>query len=195
MRYKLKTAAVNPPVSTSDMKNFLRVVHSEDDTEIAAQVLEAKKRLQNWTGRVFINEVWYLYLDKFPVGDEITLEWPPLVSVDSITYTDENGTTGQTFSSSNYEVSTSGDQGRVRLLSGQSWPNTKDLYDAVTIEFTAGYGANASDVPEDIKAAIKLKVGDLYENRQDQVVGATNSITLKDRSYDLLQHYVVRPFK
>jgi uncharacterized phiE125 gp8 family phage protein len=48
---------------------------------------------------------------------------------------------------------------------------TCDRADAVTIEFTAGYGAAASAVPAEIKQAMYLMIGHWYENRESVNVG------------------------
>ena len=48
----------------------------------------------------------------------------------------------------------------------KSWPAVDlGVMNAVVIEFTLGYGANPAKVPEDIKAAIKFRVGDLFNVR------------------------------
>ena len=49
----------------------------------------------------------------------------------------------------------------------ESWASK---INAVTIEFTAGYG-NASAVPQDIKHAMLLLIGEMYENREESVTG------------------------
>jgi hypothetical protein len=43
-----------------------------------------------------------------------------------------------------------------------SWPSVTARADAVTIEFTAGYGDAGSDVPEPIRTAIALAVGHIH---------------------------------
>ena len=50
--------------------------------------------------------------------------------------------------------------------------STPELYnrsDAIEIQFTCGYGASSSDVPDAIKQAILLIVGKMYELREDSV--------------------------
>ena len=45
--------------------------------------------------------------------------------------------------------------------------NTDRYYGGYRIDYKAGYGANASDVPDEIKTAIKIWATDLYESRAD----------------------------
>jgi uncharacterized phiE125 gp8 family phage protein len=57
-------------------------------------------------------------------------------------------------------------------VAGKWWPATACYnYGAVQVTFVAGYG-NAAAVPADLKAAIKLLVGHLYENREAVTLGA-----------------------
>jgi len=189
MQYKVKTSGP-AAVTTADMKEYLRVTHSNEDTLIASQVAAVTGKLEFWTDRSFTTQTWELLMDDFPSSDTIVLRKPPLQSITSIKYIDTAGAE-QTFAAANYEVDIKSKQGRIRLASGASWPSTKDVLNAVTIEFIAGYGQE-SKVPAQIKAAIKLKVGDFYENRQEQVIGARTSISLDEKSYDLLYDYRIR---
>jgi hypothetical protein len=50
------------------------------------------------------------------------------------------------------------------------WPDTQNRTNAVQISFTTGYGA-ASTVPAGIKAWILMRIGALYENREEVLVG------------------------
>ena len=92
------------------------------------------------------------------------LRKPPLQSVTSIKYQDINGAE-QTLSSSVYQVDSKSDVGRIVLADGESFPDTDEVVNAVTIEYKAGYGDAASDVPSLIKSSIKLIVAHLFENR------------------------------
>jgi len=59
----------------------------------------------------------------------------------------------------------------VKPAYGKTWPAIRSgLYDAVKVEFTAGYGA-ASDVPEDLKHAVLFMIAHLYEMREPVVAG------------------------
>jgi uncharacterized phiE125 gp8 family phage protein len=100
---------------------------------------------------------------------EIVVPRPPLASVTSITYVDGAGAT-QTLSLSVYTVDTSEEPGRIRLAYGQSWPSIRDQRAAVTVRYVCGYGGPGS-VPEAAKAALKLYVGHLYENREVAITG------------------------
>lgn len=99
------------------------------------------------------------------VGDadgRIHLPFPPLRDVISVKYYDTNGAL-QTMNAGDYIVDTDGSL--VSPAYGKWWPPTRDIPNAVTVDYHAGYGV-AGDVPESIKTWIKRKTADLYENRE-----------------------------
>ena len=67
----------------------------------------------------------------------------------------------------NYEPS------QIQLADGQSFPSISKRNDAVRARYTVGYGSAASDVPEIIKQAILLTIGNFYENRSSVITGRT----------------------
>jgi uncharacterized phiE125 gp8 family phage protein len=182
----------NDPVSLADAKNHLRVDISDDDTLISALITAAREHVEEATRRALITQTWRLSLDQFPADDEIELPRPPLQSVSSIIYTDKDDTTS-TLATSVYEVDTDGQPGRVKLAYGEDWPSdTLAETNPVKITFVAGYGDNASDVPQRWQQAILLLVGHWYENREAIVTGggipkelplAVQSLIQMDRIY------------
>ena len=79
-------------------------------------------------------------------------------------YLDESGTL-QTLSSSLYTVDTARQPARIVPAYGEEWPATLDTINAVTVEFTAGYGATSASVPAPLRHWILLAIGEMYENR------------------------------
>jgi len=95
----------------------------------------------------------------------IELSKPPLQApLVSLKYIDPDGVE-QTLATTEYEVDTTVEPGQVRLAYNKSWPSIRRQKDAIRIQFKAGYGG-AVAVPEMHKAAIKLHVGHLFENRE-----------------------------
>jgi uncharacterized phiE125 gp8 family phage protein len=99
---------------------------------------------------------------------------PPLISVSSINYVDANGVTPTLWAATKYIVDApEGDhaqRGRITLAYGETWPVTRDIANAVTVQFIAGYGAAAA-VPQGIKQAMLLMIGHWYEHRESVNVG------------------------
>lgn len=173
------------PVSLAELRQHLRIDDHDEDLLIESLGIAARQHCEMFTRRQFCTATWQLTLDGFPNvfrekgapyvwegrhGKEIWLPSPPLQSVSSITYVDTAGDT-QTWAASNYDVDTDSEPGRVTLAFGKSWPTAQAQPESVTITYVAGYGA-ASDVPSNIKAAIKLWVGNLFENREPVLTGS-----------------------
>ncbi len=173
-RYAL-TVSVAPaiePVSLAEMKLHLRVDHDEEDSLIAALITAAREQAEAFTNRALIEQTVVMKMDCFP--DVIQLPKPPMISLTGIAYLDGAGIS-QTLSSSLYRVGSGHEPVRITKAYGQTWPETYDVEDAVTVTYKSGYGDAEIDVPASIRAAIKLMVEALYENRGDLTQGVTVS--------------------
>jgi len=104
----------------------------------------------------------------------IDLPRPPLQSVESIKYLDTAGSE-QTMPPDSYVIDASSDEiGRIALAWTQYWPITRCSINSVLIRFMAGYGDAPEDVPQTIRQGILIEISNLYENREDIVVGRTS---------------------
>lgn len=169
MNYTLRmsTAPTSEPVTLIEAKAHLRVDIDTDDDLITALIQAAREEFENQADRTLFVTTWRLYLEHWPRYDYIDLpRAKPLVSVTSLTYTDENDVVN-TFDSSNYVVDVNRWPGRLRLRENANWP-TPELAESspITITYTAGY-ASVDNIPQRYKQAILLLVGHWYENREN----------------------------
>lgn len=170
-RRSIVTEPAEEPVTVDAAKKHTRIDLSADNELVRGLIQSAREHLERETNRAFVTQTWKLVLDEFPDGSEpITVPKPPLQAVNSVDYTDTDGTT-TTFAASNYIVDTDSEPGRIVLTHNTNWP-TATLQEAngVEVSFDAGYG-DATSVPERIKQAIKLLVAHWYEHRQAVVMG------------------------
>ncbi len=200
MTLSLVTGPVGEPITTAEAKAHLRVdTLSAEDGLIDDDITAARQWAESFLGRALLAQTWDLKLDDFPASDQapIWLPLPPLQSVTSIIYTDTNGNS-QTWAASNYIVDApSGDlaePGRIATAYQESYPTTRNIINAVTIRFVAGYGA-ASDVPQKIKQAMYLTIGHLYGNREAVVPGMTVVAVLPMGAEALLWPYRAMRFQ
>jgi uncharacterized phiE125 gp8 family phage protein len=100
---------------------------------------------------------------------------PPLQSVSSIKYKDDDGTE-TTWSASGYIVDTDSEPGRVVLAYGESWPSVT-LYPAAPIQVTyvAGYGDDPHDLPQHLRQAMLMLLAHWHEHRE-----ASGEVRLSD---------------
>lgn len=134
------------PVSVAEAKEFMRVDTDDEDDRIEAFLEAATERTEAEILRPFVLRTMELNLDSFPCV--ILLKFPPVVSVDSINYIDQDEAT-QTLSSSLYDVDLDGEPARIVPALNQTWPITAGVPNAVTVTFKAGilipFTANATD--------------------------------------------------
>jgi uncharacterized phiE125 gp8 family phage protein len=177
MGLALITPPATEPVSTSEAKAHLRVDTADEDTLIASYVSAAVKYIETQTGPL-ITQTWdYKVNREWPLVDNyysIYLPFSPVQSVTSVTYVDINGAT-QTLSSGLYQTVLSAPNPYLTKAYNQDWPQIRDIPDAITVRFVAGYG-NAAAVPAPIKSAILLMVGRLYEHREEVIAGVSAGI-------------------
>jgi uncharacterized phiE125 gp8 family phage protein len=185
MKLDLVTAPAAEPISTAVAKAHLRVDFATDDTLIDSLVVAARQYVEQITGRALITQTWDLFLEGF-MGQEIHIPNAPLQSVTSVKYIDTGGSE-QTFSSDNYTVFTySSHPGEVALNYNETWPATRRVENAVTVQFKAGYGDAGSNVPQPILQAMLLLVGHWYENRESTVAGMRVEPFMLPEAFDML---------
>lgn len=161
------------PVSLTELKAHLRVDSTDDDAYITSLGKAGREWVESYCHRQLVTATWDLRLDKF--SSEFLLPLPELQSVTSIKYIDTDGVT-QTVTGSTYVIDTDQEPGRIRLAYDKSWPDDRrSEKNGVTIRFVAGYGA-ASAVPDQIKAALFLYTGHLYEHREAVTIGRISRI-------------------
>lgn len=186
---KLHTPAASAPVSLDEAKLHLRVTDSAEDTLISALINAATEDAEHITGRALMPQKWQVTADSFegivdpqwswsnpvdlqrPLAPALILQRPPVTAIDWVKYVDAATGALTPLDPSQYQLAAASDYtARVLPAFGKSWPATRGQAEAVQIVFSCGY-ADAASVPASIKAWIKLRMGALYENREEMVVG------------------------
>lgn len=152
---------------------------TDENTLIDSLIVAARQYAEKFTGRSFITTTWKYTLDKFP--SQFLLPRPTLISITSLKYYDADGNQ-QTLGAANYDVDIESEPGRVVESYGNYWPTTYDMINAVEVNYTAGYGAAATDVPDAVITAVKLLASHFYENRDIFVPGQIMEIPFAAKS-------------
>lgn len=148
-RLSTYTAPAVDPVHLNQAKVWLRLAttnalaaaYTNEDEQLAGYVRSARVTAESETWSSLVLQVRDYYLDEWPNDNEIRIPMPPLRSVESITYTDSNGTVN-TLSSADYDVDTESIPGRVVLGYGETWPgDTLTPKNPIKIRFRCGYAA------------------------------------------------------
>lgn len=186
--YDLITAPAAEPVTLADLKEHARVDGSDEDDYLTALIVAARELVERNTGRCLITQTWRLTLDNWPGSGRdawwdglregpITMltsdaAWvdlckAPILGITSVVTKDEDDAE-TTWASTNYYLAKQPNgYGRLTRKSGQTWPTLGvRAASAIEVTFTAGYGANATDVPSALRHAVKLTATHWYEHRE-----------------------------
>ncbi len=166
--YQVTTAASLYPVTLTEAKSHLKVDTSADDTYIESIIKAATQLSEEYTNRFFINTVIDQTCSSF--AELQTLFKSKVNDVQYVKYYDSNESL-QTLADTEYDKMLSYEPAQIQLADGKSFPAITKRNDAVICRYTVGYGSAASDVPEIIKQAILLTIGNFYQNRNSVVVG------------------------
>jgi len=165
--YQVITPASTYPVSLTEAKSHLKVDTTADDTYITSIIKAATQLSEEYTNRFFIDTVIEQYASSF--ADLQTLFKSKVSAVAYVKYYDSDNSL-QTLSATVYDTQLNYEPSQIQLAENQSFPSITKRNDAVVARYTVGYGT-ASDVPEIIKQAILLTIGNFYQNRNSVVIG------------------------
>lgn len=174
MAIKRITAPMQEPLALEDIKTQCRIIGSDEDALLIAIGEAARAHVENVTGRTFVNSQFQLVLNCFPLG---SIELPePVIAVSGIDYLDADGNT-QTIAGALLDVEDGEIAPRLRMADGSAWPQTAARFNAVRVNYSAGW-IDANAVPQPIKHAILLVAGHLYENREQTTEKALAEIPI-----------------
>lgn len=192
---QLVTSSTGEPINLEEVKIHLRldVGETQEDDLILGLIGAARERVENITHRKLMPETHYVYYNDWPSDEDrnwdrftpnpnpdyryFNIPYPPLRSIPSsgLYYTNSSGSS-TTLSSTKWDADTAGEPGRLVLDYNSDWPTvTLAENNPIRIEFNCGY-AGSTDIPNSIKVAMKLMIGNWYENREENYVGPVGTV-------------------
>lgn len=180
MAYKLIVGPASEPLTLDEAKAHLRVDDNDSDDLITLYLAAARQNAEQFMGRALVNQVWDATFDGFPhCRTPMKLIPSPVLEVEGVFTSmvgEETEVSAETYRLDNITAPA------VLFPAGQAnWPGT--TVDFVRVRFRAGYidddlSPQSGEVPSDIKAAILLNLGTLYENRETLAVGSAANLAL-----------------
>ena len=209
-RIDVVTPPASEPITIEQARAQCRVVAfgspdptSPDDDILTAQSIAAREYVEHEIGYALITQSLRATLDQFPWNGRRAMDYrwhqdEPIVlrgvgiAVSSVVYTDDDGA-DQTLDPTQYQIDVSGGGARIWPAYGTCWPVTRCQPAAVRVLFTAGYAAD--NVPESLRRAILLVVGDLYANREASTATPGLTVVVSNPAVDalLFQHRAIAP--
>ena len=202
------SGAVSDPVSVAELRAYARIDDTIDATLLGVLIGAATKWCEEYTNRSFMSRTLRLHLDAISEVDVplhegfregpyqiylknyIELPKAPVSAVSSVKYFSDSDTES-TWATTNYYVDLQSEPARIVLRDGGSWPTDLRNANGIQVNYTAGYGSTATDVPESIRVAIKQYATHMYEHRGDDEGRALNPPALVQ---NLLQPYKITRF-
>lgn len=178
--YEITSEPTEEPVTLTEVKNWLRVDHSADDTLITSLITSARKFGEKYCNRIFVNTSFDCYFSSLDSSScelysYIQIRRAPLVSISSL----EAYSGGAYAASTDYFLKNTNGFSRVVFEYGLDYEYTTAY--PIKIGIVAGYGT-ASTVPEDIKTALKAHIAFMYENRGDVVAEGKLSMPFETKA-------------
>jgi uncharacterized phiE125 gp8 family phage protein len=169
MATKVISAPAVEPITLTEAKNWLKVIGTADDDLITMLIESTRQSMEDALNLKMITQTVKQTRDEWPVGSvEFELDAYPVQSVTSIAYKTTSDTT-QILSADSYVLDNTTQPARIYLKDGYTWPTLQAESEAVTINFVAGYGDTAADVPSKLKTLILHAIAFAYENRMNPV--------------------------
>ena len=158
---RVRTGETIEPVTLEEARVWCKVDPDDttDDAMLLLLISAARERAEDLTGMCIARRQLEWRIDRLPDGGApLEVPYPPLISLDYITYLDTAGDS-QTLSGSPdpWILEDKDLPARVTPLYGQSWPATRNQIGSVLVGFTAGYTTNAK-MPASLKLWIQQRI-------------------------------------
>ena len=197
----MRVVVVTPPapvVTWEEAEQHLRLDGDVEQKPMVERLIAAATAHidgpQGWLGRALGLQTLETFLPAFGVTS-ICLPYPPAVDIVSIDYVDGDGAT-ITMDAADYELRGP----MLRPAWPKSWPSAQWRGcdgETVRVRYRAGYAVDPAaeevtpNVPEPIKAAILLMVGDLWHVRATVATGAAMAMVPMSATVERL----LQPFR
>jgi len=164
MASTLLTAPSVEPISLTEAKAHLRIDHTAEDDTITEMIVAARQALEDSSGLALITQSWRVALDAWP-GLFVELPKRPAQSVTEVRVTNLNGVE-TIIESAAYDLKSAGGLARLVKTPAAVWPTPGRLAGGIEIDYVAGYGDAAANVPRALRQALLMVIAHVYENRE-----------------------------
>ncbi len=184
----LITGPAVEPVSLNEAKAHLRVDGTDEDTLVSSLIVAARIHVEAYTHRIFITQIWSIYLDKWPHDQPLMLPISPVQSVTAInTYEDDDSFVAADPVS--YVVDAVSFPPRIRGRGTGVPPRPGRALNGIEIIVNAGYGNDGIQVPQPIRQAILMLVAQWFEHREPPTLNGPDD-AMPPAVASLLRSYV-----
>lgn len=170
----LLTPPAAEPLSLAEAKAFLRIEHDDEDDIVTALIAGSRIHIEAQTRRALITQSWRLVRDCWPAGGILPVLPAPLRALVAVRVYNEAGET-QAIPVEQFTIDKVSAPAIVAPASGAPLTPGRAIA-GIELDFEAGYGDDAADVPEPLRHAMRLLVAHWYENRA--LISATGEVAI-----------------
>lgn len=158
---QLSPASVEP-ISVDEVKSHLRISHSNDDSYLAMLLAASRSHVEVTTHKRLITQSVRLLFDGVGKSGLLRLFVGPIQSVDQIVLINSDDSVSA-LDPAAYEVDIHSDPARLQF---KTTPLPHKSFAGIGVDLTVGYGESGNDIPINLRHAILLLTGHLYDYRE-----------------------------
>jgi len=185
MTLRLLTGPALEPVTLGEAKAHLRIDATDEDAFIASLITTARLQIETALDMALITQQQQWLGDDWPDGNIVELPLRPLQSIDAIRVRNIDNI-ASVLDPDSYTVDTASALPRIASQTGD-WPQPGATLNGIEIDITAGFGARADDVPQNICQALLMLTAFWFEHRDPTT--AEDRRPLPEAVSDLLTPY------
>ena len=187
MTYALITPPTAEPLTLAEAKAHLRLDTDDENDLVSGLITVAREHLERSAGHCLLTQTWRLHLDSISEDGMISIARGPVQAIESLTVYDAEG--DPSILPLDGHV-LDGIRRPARLMLTQSVKPGRAV-NGIEIDFRAGFGDAATDVPDTLKRAMLTHVAQMFSCRG--VVGLEDQPAFIPSGYDrLIAPFLIR---
>jgi uncharacterized phiE125 gp8 family phage protein len=187
MTYLLIAPPDAEPLTLAETKAHLRLDTADEDDLVSSLITVAREHLERTAGLCLMTQTWRLLLDSICEDGVIQIARGPVQTIESVIVYDRAGATVEVGLDAHV---LDGIARPARLLLAEP-PGPDRAVNGIEIDFVAGFGSSATDVPDTLKRAMLTHVAEMYSCRG--VVGLEDQPGAVPAGYDrLIAPFLIR---
>lgn len=157
------------PVDATTAKTQTRISYADEDALYAIWVPAARRLVETEATTCLVNQTLTMRLPSWPRDAQVRLPIGPVSAVNSVKYYDAGGVQQTLVDGTDYQTWLDYRPPTIFPAPQKFWPVIQfGRVPAIAIELVAGYGPDATTVPETAKQAILMTIAYWAENRGDE---------------------------
>lgn len=163
------------PISLAEAKAYLRIDDAAEDGLIGTLISAARMHVESLTGKALLEQSWRVVLDAWPKDRMVKLPVAPLVSLTSVTAFDEQD---DAVAVPVAQFLPESGTAPARLLLPATIAGMPVLRErlGIEIDYVAGFGASADEVPADLRHALLALVAHWHEHRDAVIIAGSGAV-------------------